>query len=525
MISYLVKFNSLPKELRDKVSSPSAMAMIGALEKKYAVSLASVVMKVMIKELSVDKLADFFAREFNYESKRANELVSDLRANVFVSVGDYLGIAPAKSDLKMSPFPVPLDETPHYYTTPKTTPVTPEEKSRLDKWLNERKAEIAPHSNGFFFSPEDEEEVQKLAKRVAGFTPDAQKKLSVEDGLKAVTKEAGISFTSEDMKKRFEQVMKTYLHGIRNRVDTKQTLIKSVEVGGLGIDSAQADKILQVANKYRNEPEKPTVEAPRKIVTQSESDSEKKGSTPIYVQAAPRVSGRGDVEYDFGALIRGEGLDDEAKKREAEMLKNKPVEEKKEVEPLSREKSYMAEEKEATEEKDERDEFIDLTKLENLKNDRTIDVGKQMRASSKISGNENGADISIIQARAAANTDGKIKMEDVRYIPKLTGPIDELREMSILNFRRLSPNPREAALKVKKKISFLEEESFTKRFEGIKAWRQSPVNKLYLEIGQESIINKSPVDAIIRERRLSRKPALTTDEFMAVMDLNKDLRF
>jgi hypothetical protein len=138
---------------------------------------------------------------------------------------------------------------------------------------------------------------------------------------------------------------------------------------------------------------------------------------------------------------------------------------------------------------------------------------------------EQESDINIIQARAAAKKDGKVKMEDVKHVPKLTGPIDELREMNLVNFRRLSRNPRDAVLKIKKKISFLEEESYTKRFEGIKAWRQSPVNKLYLEIGQESIINKKPVNVIINNRKQARKPYLSEAEFKAVMDLNKDLRF
>ena len=53
MITYLEKFNSLPKELRDKISSHEVMTIIGELERKYAISLASVVMRVMIKELNI----------------------------------------------------------------------------------------------------------------------------------------------------------------------------------------------------------------------------------------------------------------------------------------------------------------------------------------------------------------------------------------------------------------------------------------------------------------------------------------
>ena len=507
MISYLIKFNSLPKELRDKVSSPAAMAVISALEKKYGVSLASLVMKVMIKEVPFEELKDYFGKEFRFGEKQSAALAAELHEKVFFAVEDYLEIGVVKAAL-----PVPLDEVPHYVIPPKTDP------QALAKWMKNRQGELAPRSSGFYFSTEDEEEVKKLAQRVAGFSTDAQKKVSAEEGVKAVVKEAGINFSSEDMKKRFEQVLKTYLHGVRNRVDTKQTFLKSVEVGGLGLENAQADKILQIASKYRREPDQPTLQAPAKAAPAAVPSSGKE--TAVAQESSPLGKHR-DVDYDFGALLRGEGLDEDKPKIE-EVVENKP---KEAPTPLYRAQSSYKEEEKKEEVVNEKDEFIDLTKKENLQDQRTVDIARQMRASSKLAGSENGGDISIIQARAAANGDGRVKMEDVKYVPKLTGPIDELREMSLLNFRRLSGNPRDAVLKIKKKIGFLEEESYTKRFEGIKAWRQSPVNKLYLEIGQDSIINKMPVDAIIEKRRLARKPVLSFEEFKAVMDLNKDLRY
>jgi hypothetical protein len=316
------------------------------------------------------------------------------------------------------------------------------------------------------------------------------------------------------------------LHGVRNRVDTKQTLIKSVEVGGLGIDDKQADKILKQASQFRREPDKPTLQPSqgKKAEEVSQSDSSEKEDKQNHT-----MSSGGDVDYDFESLLKGDFKDEseeQKKQKEKELEEKRKAEQEKtkktEQEPLKREKStYVEEEKE---EEDEKEEFIDLTKLENLKDDQSVDIGKKMRSAS-MTQREQESDINIIQARAAAKKDGKVKMEDVKHVPKLTGPIDELREMNLVNFRRLSRNPRDAVLKIKKKISFLEEESYTKRFEGIKAWRQSPVNKLYLEIGQESIINKKPVNVIINNRKQARKPYLSEAEFKAVMDLNKDLRF
>ena len=48
MFDYLTKFNELPRELREKVSSPAAIVAVDALEKKYGVNLAALVLKVMV---------------------------------------------------------------------------------------------------------------------------------------------------------------------------------------------------------------------------------------------------------------------------------------------------------------------------------------------------------------------------------------------------------------------------------------------------------------------------------------------
>jgi len=76
-----------------------------------------------------------------------------------------------------------------------------------------------------------------------------------------------------------------------------------------------------------------------------------------------------------------------------------------------------------------------------------------------------------------------------------------------------------------KYFNLLEEEDYAKKLEGIKLWRRSPINKLYLEIGSLSISENKPVDVIIEERKLNNQEYLTADEFNAIMDLNKSLRF
>ena len=124
-----------------------------------------------------------------------------------------------------------------------------------------------------------------------------------------------------------------------------------------------------------------------------------------------------------------------------------------------------------------------------------------------------------------AGRNGKIRMEDVKYVPKLSGPIDELGDMDLTNFRRLNEDPTAAARKIKEKIEFLEDDGYAKRLEGIKAWRECPVNKLYLSLGEKSINENKSIDNIISEGTSQGEEVLSKKEFIAIMELNKDLRF
>ncbi|MCX6798202.1 MAG: hypothetical protein NTX66_03270, partial [Candidatus Falkowbacteria bacterium] len=93
MFDYLQKFNALPKDLRDKISSPAIMAAISSLESKYGVDLAMTVMRVMIKTLSLNSLPFHFAGEFGLNQAQAENLTKDLKDQVFLVVATYLGLS------------------------------------------------------------------------------------------------------------------------------------------------------------------------------------------------------------------------------------------------------------------------------------------------------------------------------------------------------------------------------------------------------------------------------------------------
>lgn len=107
----------------------------------------------------------------------------------------------------------------------------------------------------------------------------------------------------------------------------------------------------------------------------------------------------------------------------------------------------------------------------------------------------------------------------------LMGAIEELESFDLVGFRRLGDTAEERIQKIFDKINLLEEESYTKKAQGITAWRASEVYRLYLKLGTESMVVGQEIANFITEQANKNKDVLTIEEFSAISDLNKQLRF
>jgi len=133
MLDYLEKFNKLPKELRQRVTSQEVMRVIEDLEKKYGISLATIIMRVMIKDINLNDLVKYFVFEFSFNETKARELVNQLKKKVFVGVADYLEVK--KVEAVQGGFPA----------------------NKEGVW-----------GANTFFSNDEEEEIRKLTQKVEG---------------------------------------------------------------------------------------------------------------------------------------------------------------------------------------------------------------------------------------------------------------------------------------------------------------------------------------------------------------------
>lgn len=471
MLGYLQKFNNLPPALRQKVSDREAMEKIEALEKKYNIPLAALIMKIMVREVAPDDLSDYLLKE-NLSKEQAAGLALELKEKIFSLLGNYFSAAAVKP---AAPIAAAMK-----------APVSPAD----DLPFSQAKVKGA----NFFFSSDDEEEIRKLTQKIIMAENPNLASGTVDDKLKEIISRVQINFGSSDLADRFPKILRTYLCGIRNNLEVKATLMKPFLSGGLSFDEDSAEKVMLLAGKILNSGPSQTVKPLLKI---SLPGIEKDGTSE-----KPEIFR--DAAYDFSKLARRD-----------EKIKNdlKKLDTGHELAPLAPAVISVP---------------ITLKNAPKVK-EKTPVLPKEseVKPIQPAVRDDSGVTPLIKRRFEAENLSQgqKAKIEDVKYVPRVMGPLDEIKYMDLINFRRLDRDPLKSADKIKDKINLLGEENYAKKLEGITLWRLSPANKLYLEIGSLSIGGNKPVDVIIEERKMAGLDYLTAEEFKAIMDLNKSLRF
>lgn len=116
-------------------------------------------------------------------------------------------------------------------------------------------------------------------------------------------------------------------------------------------------------------------------------------------------------------------------------------------------------------------------------------------------------------------------LTDVKTPRRLMGPLEELGTMTPAAFRRLSNTPTDATQKIHDILATLEKESYEERVKGIRAWRQSPMNQLYVAMTTEALQKNTVLAEIAGQRRAAGEESLSPAEIRALATLNDALRF
>lgn len=304
--------------------------------------------------------------------------------------------------------------------------------------------------------------------------------IDTENIAKEVLKESQVTLSDPVLLKRLLAIFVTYLKGIRDIIETREILLRQAKIGGVELSPDVAEKVL-----------KKLVEKSKGLPT----------LTQKIIEDIPFVASDEKILKRQGPF----GSFPEYTIRRAKTFVPPAAEKKESPPPPLAPKEEPAKPPEPKEKKDILKMIQDIPEYTIVKKAEAPQRGTPTPPK-------------ISQKVEPVVIKEKQKME-------LVGPIDELRELDITEFRRLDPNPKTVCQKIREKLRVLEKESFQDMASGISAWRQSPIVKLYIAMGQESIIMRIPIEKVIEKRKSESKPFLTLEEFDAIMDLNEKIRF
>ncbi|MDD2807430.1 MAG: hypothetical protein PHW95_02845 [Patescibacteria group bacterium] len=276
-----------------------------------------------------------------------------------------------------------------------------------------------------------------------------------------IIKDSGVTSKDDDYRKRFKSIILSRLKDVRDQVQTREALLSSSMVGGVDLNNQQVDKILGLISASLDQ-----------------------------------------VHSDIRTAINNEPFSD--LRAEAQQILSEPeLAQKPEFKPVI---------------------LVPEKKVEVEPPAKPVAIPAPM-----------GFSTNPVTARLGANPPkitpiveksiGKPKVEDVRFKPRLTGPVEEIKSMKLVDFRRLAQSPAQAIEKIIGKIDLLEAEAFTKKTEAIKAWKQNEINQMYIELGDQSMEERKSISDIIAERQSGGQPTLTEEEVDAIIELNKRLRY
>jgi hypothetical protein len=299
---------------------------------------------------------------------------------------------------------------------------------------------------------------------------------------------SGVRFENDDMARRFRGLLSLYFRDLRDWLETKSKMTMSAASGGMGMSDGEAERVMALmkvkAEEYR-------------VSTSARTEQEKQQ----YVQA--------QSEKMMGAADREAQKEKETLDARFATLTGKPP------------AAITAAPVPAPAPASGQPKIIPVISLD--KKPSAVPVAPPP-PNLPVAPVPPAPPASTAPAAVKAAMQPTATVSDVKFTPQLTGPVEELRALTLKDFRRLSKDPSEATLKVKDKIDLLEDQGFELKTQGIKAWQDSETSRLYLDMLRKSLEGK-PVTDVIAELEGKGESVLTKAEFDAVMALNRQLRF
>ncbi len=311
---------------------------------------------------------------------------------------------------------------------------------------------------GDILAPDEVSEITVISAKT--LTPALTSNQIVNESLIRVREEAGLNFDEVFLKSRFDQALTNRLKDIRDSQETKDLLVRAVNLGGVGLTEEVASSIIKILDN-----ELARVHEDLRAVKEAE------------IRA---LAWKKAVESDKQKVEIEKTVSEEMEGRWQRLIKHKN------------------------------------TKTQEHKNTRTEE---QENKKTEV------AQALTTSFQSPTPKSPVLTLEDVKFIPKLVGPLEEMKNFSLDDLRKLSAKPTDAIRRFFDKLEVLRSEAMEKKIAGIGAFKTSPLWQSYLEIVNQALIGEKNPSDVIASRLALNKSEMSQDEFNAIIELSANLRF
>ncbi|HWQ99424.1 MAG TPA: hypothetical protein VN397_01090, partial [Candidatus Methylomirabilis sp.] len=355
--------------------------------------------------------------------------------------------------------------------------------------------------------------------------------LSTETILKRLSQKP----TDEYLAKRLENIVNTRLRDVRSRSEVLMKLMRDSKVGGIGVERKEAEKLAdQIEEGYKEFHEIIAQEEKEKLGVQLK-DQERK------IEERKKREAEEHARW-FEERVKVKQVEDETQKKMVERMRvvaqglTTPIQ----IHPID-----------LKEEKKEKAAFGELVPAP-VPMASTVAAPKSSAVppASPAAAEKSAAAFAPVGAKpsvlppstapafksvvkvsaetakaAAASVAERPRVEDVKVVrTHLSGPVQEIGNLTLATFRRMGKTPVEAAMRIQQKVDLLAQESFERRVEAIQAWQASPLQKVYVSLVAEAFSTGTPMSALVEKKRAAGENAPTNEELAAIVEMNGKLR-
>ena len=335
------------------------------------------------------------------------------------------------------------------------------------------------------FSDADAVEVAKIAEVKKAVMETPALITDTKAAADRIVAEAGLSFPTGEVRTRFDHIVDARLRDVRDGFGTREKLEASVESGGVGMSGAPLVAAMEMVE---------SMDAMHHLALGAKTDFLKE---KIIAEKAERAE-IAEKQTAQEAQVMSQ--------RYAEITGKAPDAH---VEPSTTARASMA--IPAAQATEQRAQAIDTSKVK-----AAIEAAKSA-----------GPTVTPVMSAATIPTTayGRPIVEDIRFERKLAGPVEELRMLTLSDFRRLSSDPKQAILRIRDKVELAAQEGYEHRIAAIKAWRESPLSQTYVAVSREALMAGKSIVDVLADKRSRNEEVLKDDELHAIVELNGILRF